>query len=396
MKKKNSILILIAILGLMLFGMVGCGNDSESSDSSDSSKEGMTIDLNKYMSVEVTGYSSVATAEISFDYDAFEMDYKDKIKVKNNKGNDEEINIELNMGEKPIDVFMGYCILFEADKTEELSNGDVVTVTWNCDDESAENYFGCSLKYSDVEHKVEGLEEVATFNPFDDASVEFTGAAPYGGVNVTANTDKKEMQYIEFTVENSYDLSNGDKVVVTANIENMDGFIEEFKMVPSPVTKEFTVEGLPTYAKTISDISEDALNEIKGKAEEIYKTTWNKIEGNMDGLKNLTYVGNYFLNKKVENGGLNANQIYMLYKVEAEFEGKAYPHYMYIKFVDVGVTEDGKCAVDFGNYEEVLNRWHPTDDIFFYYFGYGSLDDLFNDTVEKMKNDYAYEKNITE
>lgn len=60
--------------------------------------------------------------------------------------------------------------------------------------------------------------------------------------------------------------------------------------------------------------------------------------------------------------------------------------------MDVGVTEDGKCAVDFENYEETLNRWHPTDDVFFYYFGYGSLDDLFNDTVKKMKNDYAYKK----
>lgn len=390
MNKKKTMLLLVTIIGLMLFGIVGCNKGSKSSDKS------VTIDLNKYMSVNVTGYNSMGTAEVSFDYDAFEKDYKDKIKAKTNNGNDEEINLELKLGTKPMSVFNNYCVGYEADKTSELSNGDVIKITWNCDDESAKSYFGCKLKYSDIEYKVEGLEEIATFDSFEYVKVEFEGAAPYGKVNIKADTEKKEMQYVEFSVDKEYDLSNGDKVVVTANVKNIDRFIEEFNAIPNPSSKEYTVEGLPTYAKSMSDFSEDAFNEIKSKAEEIYKAKWQKLEGNMDGLKNLTYVGNYFLTKKEENGILNANQIYMLYKVDAEFEGKTYPHYIFIKFVDVAINAEGNCEADFNNYEEVSNRYKPTGDWGFYYFGYGTLDDLFNDTVGKVTNSYLYDKNITE
>ena len=85
-------------------------------------------------------------------------------------------------------------------------------------DKSAKEYFGCKLKYSDIEYKVEGLEEIAAFNPFEYVEVEFEGAVPYGKANVKADTDKKEMQYIEFSIDKQYDLSNGDKIIVTHGI----------------------------------------------------------------------------------------------------------------------------------------------------------------------------------
>ena len=92
MKKKG--ILLLTILALMIFGVVGCGEDSDSSDG------GLTIDLNKYVSIKVSGYSSMGEAEVSFDYDAFASDYKDKITVKVEKGKDKdpEINLELNTG----------------------------------------------------------------------------------------------------------------------------------------------------------------------------------------------------------------------------------------------------------------------------------------------------------
>ena len=388
MKKK--LMLLMTILGLMLFGIVGCNDDSKSSDKS------VTIDLNKYVTVNLSGYNTMGTAEVSFDYDAFDEDYKDKIKLKTKNGSDEEINFELKLGSKPMNVFNNYCVEYEADKTTELSNGDVIKITWECDDKSAKEYFGCKLKYSDIEYKVEGLEEIAAFNPFEYVEVEFEGAVPYGKANVKADTDKKEMQYIEFSIDKQYDLSNGDKIIVTANVNNVDRFIEEFNALPNPASKEYTVEGLPAYAKSMSEFSDDALNEIKTKTEEIYKERWNKLEGNMDGLKGLTYVGNYFLTKKEEDPSLYANQIYMIYKVDAEFDGNKYPHYIFIKFSDVAIDEAGKCVADFDKYDEVNNRWQPTDTVFFYYYGYGTLEELFNDTVEKIKDSYVYEENITE
>ena len=387
MKKK---LLFMIIFGLMLFGIVGCNDESKSSD------KYVTVDLNKYITVNLTGYNTMGTAEISFDYDAFDEDFNSKIKSRTDDGSNEKINMELRLGSKPMNVFINYCFDFEADTADNLSNGDVIKITWDCDDKSAKEYFGCTLKYSDIEYKVEGLEEMAAFNPFEYVEVEFEGAAPYGKASVKADTEQKEIQYIEFSIDKEYDLSNGDKIVVTVNVTDIDRFIEEFNAIPNPASKEYTVEGLPTYAKSMSDFDESALDELKTKAEDIYKAKWNKLEGNMDGLKNLTYVGNYFLTKKEENPSLKANQIYMLYKVDAEFDGKTYPHYVFIKFMDVAINSEGKCEADFERYEEVSNRWEPTGEWGFYYFGYGTLDDLFNDTVAKITNSYVYDKNVTE
>ncbi len=390
MKKKG--ILLLTILALMIFCVVGCGEGSDSSDG------GLTIDLNKYVNIKVSGYSSMGEAEVSFDSDAFASDYKDKITVKVEKGKDKdpEINLELNMGSKPYKVLRKYCIGWEADNISELSNGDVIKVKWKCDDQNAKNYFDCNLKYSEIEYKVENLKEVDTFDPFDYVKLEINGVAPNGSVNIIADLDKKEMQYIDFYTDKRDGLSNGDKVVVTADVKNIDNFVELFNSLPGSTSKEFSIEGLPTYVKTISDIGEAELDIMKEKAEEIYIARWNELEGSMDGLRNLTYVGNYFLTKKKDVSYLKTNQICLIYKVDAEYEGNKYPHYIYVKFSDIAVDESGNCVVDFSKYEEVRNKWAPEDDLglLFYYYGYGTLEDLYNDCVVSEIDSYAYEKNI--
>lgn len=390
MKKKG--ILLLTILALMIFCVVGCGEGSDSSDG------GLTIDLNKYVNIKVSGYSSMGEAEVSFDSDAFASDYKDKITVKVEKGKDKdpEINLELNMGNKPYKVLRKYCIGWEADNISELSNGDVIKVKWKCDDQNAKNYFDCNLKYSEIEYKVENLKEVDTFDPFDYVKVEINGVAPNGSVNIIADLDKKEMQYIELYADKGNGLSNGDKVVVTANVKNIDNFVKEFNKIPGPVSKEFSVEGLPSYVNTISDIGEKDLDTMKKKAEEIYIASWLKTEGSMEGIRKLTYIGNYFLTKKEDSWYLETNQIYMVFKVDAVYGGIDYPHYMYVKFSDIAVDESGNCVVDFSNYKEVTNRWWPENDwgVLLHYYGYGTLEELYNDCVLKVIDSYAYEKNI--
>lgn len=50
-----------------------------------------------------------------------------------------------------------------ADKTSRLSNGDVVTYSWNESEDEAEMLFGVRVKYSDIVYTVSGLEKVNTF-----------------------------------------------------------------------------------------------------------------------------------------------------------------------------------------------------------------------------------------
>jgi len=236
--KKTKKLFVSCILGLMLLSMVGCNKDEKKEEKV--ATDSKTIDLNKYVSVEFSGYNTMGEAEATFDSDAFAKDYKDKIKVKvkDGKGSDMEMNMELNLGSEPYNVLRIYCAKFDADKTSELSNGDVVKIVWDCDDEKAKEYFGYKLKYSDIEYKVEGLKELESFDPFEHVKVEITGIAPDGSVTITPDLDVKEMQYINFSVDKQYGLSNDDVVVVTASVDNMDEFANKFNSVPNPVSKE--------------------------------------------------------------------------------------------------------------------------------------------------------------
>ena len=387
MKKLNQVL-LACMLGVVVFALSGCGST--------------TIDLNKYVTIEAEGYNSMGTVKCTFDDEAFAKDYDGKIKanVKSSDGGTAaEIALELGFGEEVVDVFLNYCVYYQLDKRSELSNGDVVNLKWDCEDEDAKKYFNVQLKYSDIPYTVKGLTEVGTFDPFAYVSVEISGASPNGTADISQNYDKTEMQYISVWADKSSGLSNGDKVTVTASIQgSIDSFVEQFGMVPSPLSKEFTVEGLPAYVTSSSEIDESTLNAMKQQAEDICTADWSSPLDETDILNGITYVGNYFLSKKDGARG-DENCIYLVYKIDAEYAGNSYPHYNFTKFSNIMVSEDGILAVDLNNYEIATHRYKTGfkkyySDIF--YYGYETLEEMYEDCVLSQMNAYAFENNIIE
>ena len=116
----------------------------------------------------------------------------------------------------------------------------------------------------------------------------------------------------------------------------------------------------------------------------------------MDGLQELKYIGNYFLCKKEGMTWTDENQIYMVYKVDCSWDGVNYPHYVYVKFTNISVDEAGNGIVDMSECELVENTWEPTGEWSFYYYGYGTLDDLYNDCVVSQIDRFTCENNIAE
>lgn len=391
MKKLKQVL-LACMLGIVVFALSGCGST--------------TIDLNKYVTIEAEGYDSMGTLRYTFDHKAFEKDYDGKI-VANVKSSDggtaAEMALELGFGEEVVDVFLNYCVGYRLDKRSELSNGDVVNFTWNCKDEDAKKYFNVQLKYSDIQYTVKGLTEVATFDPFEYVSVELSGASPNGTVTISQNYDTTEMQYISISADKSSGLSNGDKVTVTASVQgNIDDFVEQFGSIPSPLSKEFTVEGLPAYAKSSSEIDESTLNAMKQQEEDFFAAVYESPLDETDILNGLTYMGNYFLSKKEGMRG-EENCIYLVYKVDAGFEGYSYTYYDFIKFSNIMISGDGSCIVDVSDYETSTNRYYfdpPGHSSYmkynYYYAGYETLDEMYEDCVLSQMDTYIFENNVTE
>ena len=212
-----------------------------------------TIDLNEYLSVTYNGYDGYGTAEVTFDTEALADDYEEQLEKAYSKNSSA---LEKLLGTTADSVGMNvyaemlesYCISFEADCTDDLSNGDEITVTWTCDDETAEDMFGCSLDYSTCKFTVDGLKEAETFDPFEDIEVSFTGTDTEGKAKYKINSSADEAaEGLTYHFNHSSNLSNGDTVTLTAtcSADDVEAYcVENYGVVPSALEKTYTVAGL--------------------------------------------------------------------------------------------------------------------------------------------------------
>lgn len=133
-----------------------------------------------------------------------------------------------------------------------FTNGDVVTINVTYDESMARD-LGVNFVDSSFKYTVEGLEDKAQVSPFDGLNVKFNGVAPYG----TVQLDKSNC--IQYVIDNvtfycdSYDLSNGDKVVVRAEFN--PEIAERNGYVFTEDVKKFTVVGLSKYVTTMMGVT---------------------------------------------------------------------------------------------------------------------------------------------
>lgn len=174
-----------------------------------------TVNLNKYITLSAEGYNSIGTLDVEFDTDKLEKDYGKKIAKNFQKAmkNHEEDTYGLSNlagslyegGETSL--FVTYCADGSADKTRNLSNGDVVTYTWDGVNEQtkkeAEELFGVKIKCSDVTYKVSGLTAVNTFDAFDGVEVEFNGISPDGSATVNTLPTAEAAKGLYYTLDSS-------------------------------------------------------------------------------------------------------------------------------------------------------------------------------------------------
>lgn len=212
---------------LLVFSLAACGKNAETG-----------ADVSKYLSFEYEGYSGAGTATVKFDIATAAGEIEDSLVA--------EAAVEAGKVE------------FDALKTEPfygLSNGDEVQVVW--DDAAKEAIYGAlgmdatagGLAFKDVKVKVEGLEETDAelFDPFDYVSMTYSGSNGSGEAKLEILEPDPMFYYITFTMDKHNELSNGDVITVTADLnalQSLEEYSLENDMLPITVTKEYTVEGL--------------------------------------------------------------------------------------------------------------------------------------------------------
>lgn len=356
-----------------------------------------TINLNKYIesSVELSGYEGAGTVTASLDYDSIVYDYADKIKL--NKKSASMLDDDGGFTkDELLEMALYDYVDGSFDKSTDLSNGDKVTYKWNISKSAAKNFeksFKCKLKYKDFTYKISGLEEIPSVDPFDkdDFEISFTGTAPDGSASVSNST----YSLIDYTVEPSSGLSNGDKVTVTASL--YDDSDPDF--VLSQTEKTFEVSGLDAYVTDISQISEDYIQKLDAQAkDEIDSMSSQEVSYGNPGVKTREYVGAYLASLKSTDGYYNQNELYMIYKLTSNNGTSDIEYYYYVNFHNIIQYSDGSLYTDIMDYDVPEASWWSDDESFTSgdntFAGYETLDTLFNQKIVSLKAEYNITDNM--
>ena len=375
------------------------------------------INLNKYMTVEFSGYETKGNATWVFDNDSFEKDYGRKLKLNESRlrkefaaeGLNYDSVMSLGLADYSATGLLAESVSGTLSQTEDLSNGDEITFDWDENMEELNEYFNYKFKYSEMSFTVSDLEEIQTFDPFDGISIIYTGIAPQGHAEISNSTSGDLYQHITYDMDKSSGLSNGDTITITASYnygaDLEDYTAENFGMIPSETTKTYTVEGLGKYICELEEIPDTLLTSMQQQGVDILNAraaTW-KDEAK---ISSISYLGSYLLTAKNSDGYGNNNMLTLVFKVTASVDcddtdvHDKISYYYPVTFYDIIQLEDETVSVDLSSYDSCgekfsrsydFGNWWDTD---LYFEGYEKLDSLFNKMVTVNVEQYNYVSNV--
>ena len=413
MKKRNPAKVLVPIAAVAVVAAGGWAFANRTP----------TIDVSKYMTLSVDGYNTVGKLNISFDTEKLEKDYGKQIatrfkkQMKNLKDDTfglSSLTASLYDGYEA-DLFAETCATGSADKTKNLSNGDVVTYTWDDNSDEAEEAFGVKVKYSDITYTVSGLASVNTFDAFDGVDVEFSGISPDGRATINSLPTAAEAQGLYYTLDENSGLSNGDTVTLTVH-SNRDDFsdcIDKYGAMPQATEKTFTVEGLNEYVTSADTLSDSVLVSLQNQAEDVFKSYAAQRFSNGQTFKGMTYLGNYILTPKNKDSWGDKDRIVLAYQVTVHHDYTSELNttydaddsfFWYITFNNVSKDADGNIASGLNDYDTPTTFVKIDSGVQKYsfssstetweYYGYASLDSLYNAAVNQYVENYNHQDNV--
>ena len=413
MKKRNPAKVLVSIAAVAVVAAGGWAFANRTP----------TIDVSKYMTLSADGYNTVGKLNIDFDTDKLEQDYGKQIttrfkkQMKNLKDDTfglSSLTASLYDGYEA-DLFAETCATGSADKTKNLSNGDVVTYTWDDNSDEAEEAFGVKVKYTDITYTVSGLASVNTFDAFDGVDVEFSGISPDGRATVNSLPTAAEAQGLYYTLDENSGLSNGDTVTLTVH-SNRDDFsdcIDKYGAMPQATEKTFTVEGLNEYVTSADTLSDSVLVSLQNQAEDVFKSYAAQRFSNGQTFKGMTYLGNYILTPKNKDSWGDKDRIVLAYQVTVHHDYTSELNttydaddsfFWYITFNNVSKDADGNIASGLNDYDTPTTFVKIDSGVQKYsfssstetweYYGYASLDSLYNAAVNQYVENYNHQDNV--
>ena len=395
-KKHSAPIVLIAILLIFLVFALGYAVFPRKTK----------VNLDKYISVDFTGYDGYGKADVHFDSEAFLKDYRKKIKLKK-KG--DLLTSAVMEGYTPEAFLNDYYLSgnWKLDGVDgKYKNGDKVHLSWKIDKDKIEETFRVKIKDAGKEFEVKGLDKVEKFDAFENLSIEYSGTAPNGMADLEGKGIMDGSKGLYFSADKMDGLSNGDEITVKIEPENaLEAFIQKTGKAPKETEKQFKVEGLPAYIDSASAINEENLNNIKSEMEDNIKSSVAK-EGDSVQLISTEYQGYYFLKAKNKNYGIQ-NVFYPVYKVTVRITLPSkgfvqdYSYYVSASLQNIMDEGNGKVTIDTTDMDTVYHTFEIDTDPGnwlsnrFYLDGFESLDSLRKEVVTKQLSNFKVEEKIT-
>lgn len=289
-----------------------------------------------FISVSFKGYNSNGSAVVHADVDAMVAE------IVGEEPDGEDMEKRLAWIEL-YDAHVGN-IKVECAPTEELCNGDEVTVTVTVSGDTAKKVKGSSKTY-----KVEGLTEIELVDVFAEVDVVFEGVNGSGIAKVVREQDKDEfIDSLRFSIDEITEngtLSNGDEVVIVVTCYDYD--VEHFGKAPKEKRKTFKASGLSEYV-TVDTLPMDV---IRDYANRFVQQTQTKIDDESSSMFSYAPVklhAMYFAVEKEDAIASHHNQVHIVVCYDEYMKGEYWRTvYLPLVFKDVTLTSDGKLNVEY-------------------------------------------------
>ena len=309
-RKKLRSAITGTLLILMAGVLTGCGK-----------KE---IDVMEGIEVEFSGVDGYGTARIADEY-VFEDAALEAAGLTEKMDSDFD---DEAMGTLQGVYTIEEAVKYEVSPSENLSNGDVVTVTASINNESVEDF---KIQFTGTEMKftVEGLKEVEQIDLFQGVEVEFEGFAPYVKATINSQNARQDV-YVSFSIDKTENLTMGDIVTVTAEYDEASLLQKGYIAMES--TKEFTVDECDRYVTQLAEIPEDTISKMNKQFEDAFRSYVTNKWSNPETLNSIEYIGNYLLTAKEGSDTSSKNICFGVYKISVSTEEEDFDFYSYCQF----------------------------------------------------------------
>ena len=230
-----------------------------------------------------------------------------------------------------------------------------------------------------------------------------------------AQTELSLMGHVNYTVTPQTGLSNGDTVTLTVH-SNRDDFsdcIDKYGAMPQATEKTFTVEGLNEYVTSADTLSDSVLVSLQNQAEDVFKSYAAQRFSNGQTFKGMTYLGNYILTPKNKDSWGDKDRIVLAYQVTVHHDYTSELNttydaddsfFWYITFNNVSKDANDNIASGLNDYDTPTTFVKIDSGVQKYsfssstetweYYGYASLDSLYNAAVNQYVENYNHQDDV--